>query len=170
MPGPRSATLVVTESPVSSAVMMIGCFFDEVVQPVASLVNDGQQFVSLRSGNFPAGKQACYRRFHGGQGRAEIVRDGIQQRGLQPLSLSFGLRLAELFYRSRAFDSDRHHAAHGVERVPRESCSRNTKAPDGPHAETYWDEVNTLRRFDGHFIAEECGFHFLFIKMGGAIS
>ena len=89
----------------------LGSLFDEVVQPVAFLVNDGQQFVSLRSRNFPAGKQACYRRFHGGQGRAEIVRDGIQQRGLQPFALALGLRLAELFDGPCALDGDGHQAA-----------------------------------------------------------
>src|SRR5438445_779458 len=133
MPGPRSATLVVTESPVSSAVMMIGCSFGEYR---LALSMSFTKMSWARSGSASTG----------GRSRATFTRI------------------------SRAFDSDGHQAADGVERPPRESCSRNTKAPDGPHAETYWDEVNTLRRFDGHFIAEECGFHFLFIKMGGAIS
>jgi len=113
-----------------------------VVQPVAFFIDDTQQFVSLRSGNFPAGKQACYRRFHEVKGRAEIVRDGIQPARTSAALLVFRLRLAELFYGSRAFDMRWPQAADGVERL-RESLARKYQDSDGPHAETYWGRVNT---------------------------
>src|SRR5437879_1175218 len=143
--------------------------FDKMVQPVALFIDDAQQFVTLRNGHLPAGKEAGHRRFHGGQRCAEIMRDGIQQCGLQPLSLPLSFRQAELFYSSRPFDGDGHQAAHRVERLPRESCSGNTEAPDGPHTKTHWNKVKTLLRFNGHFIAEERRLHFLCIEMSSAI-
>ena len=97
------------------------------------------------------------------------MRDGIQQCGLQPLSLPLSFRQAELFYSSRPFDGDGHQAAHRIERLPRESCSGNTEAPDGPHAKTHGNKVKTLLPFNGHFIAEERRLHFFFIEMSSAI-
>ncbi len=70
-----------------------------------------------------ATQQAGHRRFHRGERGAEIVGDGIQQRGLQPFALPLGLRLAELFDGTRAFDGDGHQTAYGIERLARKRCS-----------------------------------------------
>ena len=126
--------------------------------------------MALRNDQFLAGEQAGHRRFHGRQRCAEIVRDGIQQCGLQTLTLPLSLCQAELFHGSRPLDCDGHQAAHRVERLARESCAGDTEAPNGPHAETNRNKVKTLLQFDRHFIAEEGRLHFLFIEMGGAIS
>src|SRR6266576_6490814 len=73
------------------------------------------------------------------------------------------------FNRSRPFDGDGYQAAHRIECLPRESCSGDTEAPDGPHSKTHGNKVKTLLRFNGHFIAEEGRLHFLFIEMSSAI-
>src|SRR5271154_4596053 len=114
------------------------------------------------------GEQAGDRGFHGGERSAKIVGDGVEQRGFETLTLALGFRLAELLDSPRAFDSDGHEAANGVERLARQTRAGNSQTGDGTDAQTDRYDIERLLRLDRRFVAHEYGLHAFFVEVRSA--
>ncbi len=150
-----------------------GGLFDEMIQAVAFLVDDGEQFLAVMRidvAQVPGREQAGDRGFDGGQRSAEIMGDGIKQGGFQTLALALGFRLAELLDGAGAFDGDGDRLPTASSVCARKRAPGNTQAGDGTHAQANRNEIERLLRLDRRFVAHECGLHAFFVEMGGAES
>jgi hypothetical protein len=74
-------------------------------------------------GQAGVGEQIRHRCFDGRQRRAQRVRDGIKERGAQPLAFAGGFGLAELLDGASTLHRDGDESADGFERLARKDCA-----------------------------------------------
>ena len=90
-------------------------FFDEMVQAIALFVDDREKFFALGRIGILGSEEAADGGFHGGERRAEVVGDGIEQSGFEALALALGFGLAELLDGAGALDGDGDERADGFD-------------------------------------------------------
>src|SRR5229473_5265096 len=90
-------------------------FLDQMIQAVTFFINYREQFAALGWIRGRWGEEAGHRSFDGGEWCAKVVRDGIEQGGLEALALALGFGLAELLDGPGPLDGDGDEAADGVQ-------------------------------------------------------
>src|SRR3974390_427649 len=147
-----------------------GRFFDQMIQAITLLVDDGKQLtlMALALGN--GSEQISDGSFHAGKRRAEVMRDGVEESGLQALALTFGLGFADLFDGARALDGYGDKGADGVEGLARKPGAGNPEASYGFHAQAYGKEVQGFLRVANDVVTDKRVFHFLFIELRSTIA
>ena len=71
------------------------------VQPVGLLIHDGQQLAPVVGAHVLAGQQRTRRTLDTGQGRAQLMRDRIENQRPQPLAFLAGLAPSHVLQRLR---------------------------------------------------------------------
>src|SRR5208283_3256204 len=143
----------------------LGCFLDQMVQTVALFIDDGQKLLLLRTLRLLRAKQVGDRGLDGGERRAKVVRDGIEQSGFQALPLALRFRFAELLNRASALNGNGYERADGVESLAREPRAGNSQTADGLHAQTHRKKMQRLLGLGDDFVAQISGFHLFFIEL-----
>src|SRR5437016_3752496 len=72
----------------------LASFFDKVIQAVALLIDDRQEFVGLWGIELGGCQKTRHRGLHRGQRSAKVMRDGIEQGGFQTFALLLRFSLA----------------------------------------------------------------------------
>ena len=148
----------------------LGCFLHQMVQTIALLIDDRQKLLLLRILGLLRAEQVCDSGLDGGERRAKIVRNGIEQGGFQALPLAFRFRFAQLLDRAGALDGNRNKRADGVESLPGEPRAGNSQAADGLHTQADRKEVECLLGLGDDFVAQIGGFHLFFIELRRAVA
>ena len=109
---------------------------DELIQAVALLVDDGEKFVRLVDRWPREWKKASDRNFDGSERSAEVVSDGVEERGFELLPFPGSFGFSQVFDGAGAFEGDGDHRAEGLESLGGEQAAGNGQAADrtGTHA------------------------------------
>src|SRR5713226_9427908 len=143
----------------------VGGFFDEMIQAVALFVDDGEKFAVLRRLRGGGTEQIGYAGLDGREWGAEIVGDGIEERGFESLALAFGFSFAELLDGAGAFNGDGYERADGIQRLPRQTHAGNAEAADRFDAKAHGKKMKGAGRIGNCFIANEGGLHLLLVDL-----
>src|SRR5208283_1474788 len=141
-----------------------------MVQTVALFIDDGQKLLLLRILALLRAKQVGDRSFDGGERRAKVVRDGIEQSGFQALPLALRFCFAELLNRASALNGNGYERADGVKSLAREPRAGNSQAANGLYAQTHREKMERLLGLGDDFVPQIGGFHLFFIELRSAVA
>ena len=111
---------------------------NELIQPIAFFVDDGEKFAGpsvmrFKTG-FRSGKQAGDGDLDGSKGSAEVVGNGVEKGGFELFAFASSLGFTQVFDGAGAFDGDGDHGGEGFERFGGEQAAGNAQTADGAGA------------------------------------
>ena len=104
-------------------------FAHQPVQPVALLVDDGEQLLARCFVEFGVAEERLCGSFDGGKRGAKVVGDRIEQNGAEALAFASGLGMRQLFHRPGTFNGDGDQAADRLHALGGKSPPITARAP-----------------------------------------